>query len=143
MLGKITFDTISKSVFFETYHIRERILFLSLIPTMIENNSVTYLINRNEYVKYTSIQADYLFEYTHENNFIMYFFVIYERVKPKFANEARGCSFFPKDKTDYTSGTAKAAVLQIKKLLNRNQPDCSEIILYQNSTYARNIATTK
>lgn len=59
-------------------HLRERILYLSLIPTMIENNSVTYLINRNEYVKYTSIQADYLFEYPHENNFIMYFFVIYE-----------------------------------------------------------------
>lgn len=143
LLGKITLDMISKSIFFDKYHIKERICYLSLLPIMIENNSITYLINKNEYVKYTSIQADYLFEYTHKDNFIMYFFVIYEKVKPRFANEARGCSFFLKDKTDYTSGTAKAAVLQIKKIIKNNQSDFSEIILYQNSTYARNIASTK
>ena len=86
---------------------------------MIESNSFYYLINAREYIRYTTIKADYLCEHK-ESLRVLYLFLAIERLYPKFKNECKGCSFFAKHNCDYTVGTSKTTTLMIEKIENEN-----------------------
>lgn len=127
---EITVENLKKSVFYESWFIEERLAHLHHLQDMFESNVVTYLIHQQEYVKYTSVKADYLCEYTIADG-TLYLFTVLQRKFPKFENECRGCSFFKKHKTDYTNGTAKTTVLLIEKIVDENTEEIYRSLSYK------------
>lgn len=132
---KFTFKSISKSIFLKSNFIEERITNLHLLETMLDSNTITYLINRNEYIKYTNIKADYLFEYKDIGASVFYLFIFIQKLKPRFLNECIGCSFFKKHDLDYTNGASKTTVLMISKIANYGSENESREIKYRNPAY--------
>lgn len=128
--GKLKYEVIRKSIFFEENYIEERISNLPLLEMMLDSNRLTYLINGKEYKKYTRIQADYLFEYKGEELDIFYFFAIKDKL-PKY----KGCSFFKKHNMDYTAGTSRTTVLKIVKTIDNGNGNVVKEELYKNSSY--------
>ena len=116
---KLTINDINISVFYDEYFIEERLLNFRFLRDMIESNSFYYLINAREYIRYTTIKADYLCEHK-ESLRVLYLFLVIERLYPKFKNECKGCSFFTKHDCDYTVGTSKTTTLMIEKIENEN-----------------------
>lgn len=112
--GNLTIADIRKSVFFDKWFIGERLQNFQFLEKMIDSNSITYLINAKRYITYTNIKADYLCEYSLDNE-VLYLFLVKEH-NPKFENECKGCSFFRKHEYDYTVGTAKTSTLLIEKM---------------------------
>ena len=92
---EITILDLQESVFYEEWHIENRVANLGLIPDIIELGKAKYLINRNEYRRYTKIEADYLMEYDIEHR-IFYLFSLIVQNNPDFVNECVCCSFFRK-----------------------------------------------
>lgn len=115
---RFTYESISSSVFLRENFVDERIQNMYLLEIIFDSNTVSYLINHNEYKKYTSIKADYLFEYKNIECDVFYFFSFIERMRPRFQNECKGCSYFKKHETDFTKGTSKTTVLMITKIEN-------------------------
>lgn len=129
----ITMETLKKSVFFEENFISERIENLYLIENIIStNDGISYRINPKDYIKYTTIQADYLFEYKKVIPQIFYFFSVIEKSNPRFTNECKGCSFFCKHKIDYTKGTSKTTILMITKI---TKDDETRELKYKSASY--------
>lgn len=135
LFKKITIETLKKSEYFEEYYIEERLLYLNMIQTMLEDGSAVFLINPNEYSRYTTIKADYLFKYTYLNVHELYFFSIIERLSPRFENECKGCSFFKKHDTDFTKGTSKTTTLIIRKIINFRKEQELAIEIFRNPSY--------
>ena len=96
---KITIKDIQKSVFYNTAFIEDRLLIFQYLQGMFNSNTSTYLINTNQYVRYTTIKADYLCEQKISSS-ILYLFLILETKHPQFENECKACSFFIKRKLD-------------------------------------------
>lgn len=134
---KITYKTIQKSIFLDEYYIQERVANLPLLEKILDSNSVTYLINKKEYMKYTTIKADYLFEYKDSDVDIFYLFSVLVRNSSHFKDECKGCSFFKKHETDYTRGTSKTVILMINKILNYKKENETIEIRYENPAYKR------
>lgn len=117
--GKITYKLIRKSVFYEEYFIEERIRYMERLEEMLDSCRFHFLINHNEYIKYTRIYADYLCEYElpELKQEYLYFFTIKCKYS-KIENEYRGCSFFKKHDIDYRRGTSETKLLLNEKITN-------------------------
>lgn len=120
---RVTEETIRKSVFFDSYHIAERISNLYLIETMLKSDSITYLINPNIYRQFCEIRADYLCRYEKTKTDIFYLFSVIVRTCTKFANECHACSFFKKHDRDYTRGCAMTTTLMIQRIVDMGTED--------------------
>ena len=138
LAGKITEKTIKKSVFYKTEYVDERLLYLGTLQTMLESNSIAFLINPKDYMRFTKIKADYLFTYKYPGAEDLYFFSFIERKNQKFKDECKGCSFFKKHSVDFTKGTSKTTTLQINKILNHRKKEETITELYKNPTYKQN-----
>lgn len=134
--GNLTIDYLKKSFSYIPWRVESRIKNLYLLETMLEENSVAYKINPRAYFNYTEIFADYLLEYKKEN--IFYLFVVKERLSPRFEKEHKGCSFFKKDYTDYTRGTAKTTLLMINKIEHFGTDYENKIEIFRNPAYKVN-----
>lgn len=135
LAGKITEETIKKSVFYEKEFVNERLQYLDLLQTMLESNSVVFRINPKDYARYTKIKANYLFTYTHLDIHELYFFSFIETRNPRFEDECKGCSFFKKHEVDFTQGTSKSTTLLINKILNYRKKEETTIEIYRNPSY--------
>lgn len=138
LAGKITEETIRKSVFYEKNFVNERLLYLGILQEMLESNSVVFLINPKDYARYTKIKADYLFTYKYLEMNELYFFSFIETRNPRFENECKGCSFFKKHDVDFTKGTSKTTTLMINKVLNYRRKEEHVIEIFKNSSYKEN-----
>lgn len=116
--------------------IENRITNLGLIPDIIELGKAKYLINKNVYKTYTTIKADYLMEYNIEQN-IFYVFSLVVRNNPDFANECICCSFFQKERVDFTKGTMSTKVLLIEKIMYMGKENEMCQTVYKNPVYVR------
>lgn len=133
--GLITYKDIKKSVHFEEWHLEDRITYLEYLEEMLDNNKITFLINAKEYILYTNIRADYLFEYLLDSETTLYFFSR-ESSFPKVENECLGCSFFKKSLKDYRKGTIPTTLLCNEKIIYEKKPNIVEnIILYKRPNY--------
>lgn len=132
--GNITLDFLKKSPHYEPFKIEERMTNLYLIENIIESNKVAYKINPKEYIKFTSIKADYLLEYKDLTN-VFYLFLVKEKLNPRFEKEHKCCSFFKKDKTDYTVSTAKTTLLLLSKIEDFCTTSERKIEIYRNPSY--------
>lgn len=103
---------------------------------MLDSCELVFLINPKEYVKYTRIKADFLFEhnYTQEKSTILYLFIV-RKILPQISNECKGCSFFKKYKIDFRRGTSKMTALLVEKYENVDSiyQECKT--LYRNPVY--------
>lgn len=135
LLKNITEKMLKKSVFYIEYHMEERIVNLERIEEMIDSCQFLFLINHNEYRKYTKIYADYLCEYLLPENIneCLYLFIVKNSI-PKIKNECGACSFFKRHDIDYRRGTSEAKLLLNEKISNIGN---SEIIeeLYRHPKY--------
>lgn len=126
----LTVNDIKKSIFYSKWFIEERLNSFNHLKEMIEGDTITYLINAKQYIKYTSIKADYLCE--HKANLdILYLFLVMERHYPIFKNECKGCSLFRKHDYDYTVGTSKTTTLLIEK----EERGVDKIVIFRNPAY--------
>lgn len=110
----LTLRDIRKSVFYDKWYIEERLESFRQLKTLIEKDTVTYLINAKRYIAYTRIKADYLCEHRDILD-IYYLFLVTERYHPLFQDECKGCSFFKKHGHDYTVGASKTTTLMVQK----------------------------
>lgn len=133
---EITILDLQKSVFYEEWNIKNRIANLGLIPDIIELGKAKYLINRNVYKNYTTIKADYLMEYNIEQR-IFYLFSLIVQNNPDFANECVCCSFFQKEKVDFTKGTISTKVLLLKKIIHMGKENEMCQTVYMNPVYVK------
>ncbi len=133
--GKVTEATIRKSVFFEPYHLEERISNLHLMDTMLTSDSITYLINPKLYRQFCEIRADYLCKYEKTKSDIFYLFSVIVRSCSRFANECHGCSFFKMHERDYTRGCALTTTLLIQRIINMGKTDEFVETIYKNRVY--------
>ena len=103
---KVTYEMIKKSVFYDEYFVEERIIYMDRLEEMLDSSKLLFQINHTEYIKYTTIRADFLCEYKLPENAesSLYFFITRES-KSKFENEYKGCSFL------------KSIILTIKEAL--------------------------
>lgn len=127
--GSITTKNIKKSVFYNKYLIEERLQCVQHLGNLIETNVVHYLINKNQFIRYTSIRADYLCEYERKSD-IIYLFLVVVKNNPKFENECRGCSLFQKHNNNYVLGTSKTTTLLIEKIETGNHK-----IIFKNPSF--------
>ena len=132
----LTYKDISKSQYFEEFHIKERIEYLKNLETILDSCKLTFLINPREYAKYTKIRADYLFEYKFlmKELIILYLFIVKES-HSQISNECKGCSFFRNHDVDFTRGASKATVLFIEKYQNVDTRNQIDKVLYRNPVY--------
>ena len=133
---EITTLDLQKSVFYEEWNIANRVSNLGLIPDIIELGKAKYLINRNEYRRYTRIEADYLMEYDIEQR-IFYLFSLIVQNNPDFVNECVCCSFFQKERVDFTKGTMSTKVLLIEKIMYMGKENEMRQTVYKNPVYVR------
>lgn len=136
ILAKITtYEDIKKSIHFEEWKIKERITYLDYLEEMLDKNEITFLINSKEYVKYTKIKADYLFEYLLSSDTTLYFFSVKDSFS-KIPNECVGCSFFKRGLRDYKTGTIPTTLLCNEKVRYINKRDIADsAVLYQHPKY--------
>lgn len=134
--GHLTYETISKSQYFQKFWIKERIEYLSCLENILDSCELAFLINPKEYVKYTKMRADFLFEYNFslEESIILYLFVVKES-SPQICNECKGCSFFRKHGIDFRRGASKTTVLLVEKYENVDVKDQECKILFKNPAY--------
>ncbi len=134
--GRLTYETISKSQYFEEYYIKERIKYLSCLESMLDSCELVFLINPKEYAKYTKIKADFLFEHNLllEESIILYLFLVKE-LSPQIRNKCKGCSFFRKHEIDFRRGTSKTTVLLVEKYKNVDAKDQECKVLFKNPAY--------
>lgn len=134
--GNLTYESISKSQYFQKYNIKARIEYLSNLESMLDSCELAFLINPKEYVKYTRIKADYLFEkhLLEKEDITLYLFLIKES-QPKVQNECRGCSFFRKHEMDFTRGSSKTTILLAEKYKNVDTDKQENKVLYRNPAY--------
>lgn len=127
---RIGINLLQKSVFYDEYFIQERLSNFCHIEEMLDSNAVTYLINKNNYARYTNIRADYLCERKFLEE-ILYLFIVRE-LKESKDEKCRCCSFFKKhgNKSDYTTGTSKTTTLLIEKIA-----DGKVNVLFRNPAY--------
>lgn len=132
----LTYGTISKSQYFEKFHIKERIECLYCIEGMLDSCELTFLINPKEYAKYTKIKADFLFEHNVmlEEPATLYLFLIKEAY-PKICNECKGCSFFKKHEIDFRRGASQTTILLVEKYNNVDTANQECKILFRNPVY--------
>lgn len=133
---KITYETISKSVFYEEYFVEERITYLKRLEEMLDSCQFMFLINHKEYIKFTRIYADYLCKYVlpEDKQVILYFFTV--KVKSsRIKNEFKGCSFFKKHDIDYTRGASETKLLLNKKLFDIRSDSALGIELFRHPKY--------
>lgn len=131
---EITISDLQESVFYEEWNIENRIANIGLILDMIELGKAKYLINRNVYKAYTKIKADYLMEYDIDQC-IFYLFSLIVQNNPDFANECVCCSFFRKERVDFTKGSISTKVLLIEKILYRGKENEMRQTVYKNPVY--------
>ena len=134
-LTDLDFGTKSKAFIFKKI-LENRIANLGLIPDIIELGKAKYLINRNVYKNYTTIKADYLMEYNIEQR-IFYLFSLIVQNNPDFANECVCCSFFQKEKVDFTKGTISTKVLLLKKIIHMGKENEMCQTVYMNPVYVK------
>lgn len=130
---RLTLCDIEKSIFYGQWFIEERLNSFRHLISMIEGNSVTYLINASRYIAYTSIKADFLCEHKVSPD-VFYLFLARERWHPIFKDEYKGCSFFKRHGYDYTVGASKTATL----LIEREDKGEEKIIIFRNPAYREN-----
>ncbi len=137
--GTITHDMIKKSVFYDEYHIYERINYLKYLEEMLDSSRMIFAINLKEYIKYTRIKADYLCEYEMiDNNGCLYLFMVKEK-QVKLVDQYKPCSFFKKaDSKDYRRGTAKATILLTTKKERMSDGTVTSKELYRSPVYREN-----
>lgn len=135
LAGKITEETIEKSVFYKKNFVNERLQYLSILQSMLESNAVVFLINPKDYARYTQVKADYLFTYRYLDIHELYFFSFMETKNPKFKNECKGCSFFKKYDVDFTKGTSKTTTLMVNKILNYRRKEETMVEIFKSSSY--------
>lgn len=137
--GNINIETLKKSIFYGEYYIEERITNLEKIEEMLDDCQFVFLINHNEYIKYTRIYADYLCEHilTEGEKGILYFFVVKMR-NSLLENECRGCSFFKKHEKDYRKGTSGTKLLLNQKYIDRGKGTEQKIELFRHPKYDKN-----
>lgn len=87
IIGKnLTYETISKSQYFDEFYIKERIEYLACLENVLDSCELAFLINPKEYAKYTKIKADFLFEHNAlEEALALYLFVVRESL-PQIRN---------------------------------------------------------
>ena len=134
--GKLTYETISKSQYFEGFYIKERIEYLDYLENMLDSCELTFLVNPKEYAKYTKIKADFLFEHAVmlEGPMSLYLFLVKES-SPQIHNECKGCSFFKKHEIDFRRGASKTTVLLVEKYKNVDTVDQEGKVLFRNPSY--------
>ncbi len=131
----ITYEDIKKSKHFDEWRVEERITYLEYLEELLDKNEITFLIKPKEYVLYTAIKADYLFEYSLNQATTLYFFSVKAMI-PKVENECVGCSFFRKYDRDYKQGTMATTLLYNEKLKYADKRIIVDSnILYQHSKY--------
>lgn len=133
--GKIGNDLIAKSVFYEKYFIKERIILLDKLEEMLDACDVLFKINYNQYIRYTRIRADYLCEYKMKDisDDCIYLFLI------KYVmNDYKCCSFFKKHNVDFTKGTSQMKLLYNEKIINPGKENEKRVKLFQHKNYIRN-----
>ena len=133
---EITLVDLQKSIFFDTFFISERLYCLLQLERMLDNCNPIFLINPVEYVKYTRIRADYLYEYSVPDSTtdILYFFLIKSN-DPPTKDIYMGCSFFKKRDKDYRRGTTQTKLLLNEKIINVGTPQEEIMELYRNPIY--------
>lgn len=132
LAGRISNAIIKKSVFYEKYFIKERIIYLEKIEEMLDSCNLLFKINYNEYIKYTRIRADYLCEYKLPENVdvCLYLFLIKSMIE-----DYMGCSFFRKHNIDFTKGTSEMKLLFNEKVINCGKENEERIKLFQHKNY--------
>lgn len=136
---KITIDTIKKSFFYEKFYVEERILHLHYLEKMLDQNQFSFLIHHNEYAKYTTIYADYLFEWHDADTEDCFYFFVVHRSLEKSHYECSGCSFFKKHNKDYRLGTSETKLLLNQKIWNIKSDKMIMKELYRHPRYRSNI----
>lgn len=137
IIGKnLTYETVSKSQYFNVFCIKERIQYLDCLESILDSCELAFLINPKEYAKYTRIKADFLFEHNFllEESIILYLFLVRES-SPQISNECKGCSFFKKHEIDFRRGASKTTVLIVEKYENVDTIEQKCKILFKNSAY--------
>lgn len=136
LAGKITEESLRKSVFFAQYRIEERIICLSRLEELLDSCDVMFLINHKEYMRYTRIYADYLCEYRlpEDNAECLYFFVI-KIDSGRLENTCYGCSFFKKHNVNFRRGTSEAKLLLNEKIINIGTASESIMEIYRHPAY--------
>lgn len=132
----LTYETISKSQYFEDFYIKERIEYLDYLESMLDSCELTFLINPKEYARYTKIKANFLFEHDFmlEEPMILYLFLVKES-SPQTCNECKGCSFFKKHEIDFRRGASQTTVLLVEKYKNVDTVDQEGKVLFRNPSY--------
>lgn len=132
----LTYETISKSQYFEDFYIKERIEYLDYLESMLDSCELTFLINPKEYARYTKIKANFLFEHDFmlEEPVILYLFLVKES-SPQTCNECKGCSFFKKHEIDFRRGASQTTVLLVEKYKNVDTVDQEGKVLFRNLSY--------
>lgn len=105
---KLTYKSISKSNYF--HNIEKRLISLSNIEILLDNNQLIFLYNSSTN-KFSLIQADYLLCNNFEGNDIYIFLSKIDNSENYFCR-----SFFPKDKKDYTIGQPSYTLLYKEKI---------------------------
>lgn len=132
--GNVSTDTLKKSVFYEDYFIEERLTCLCSIEEMLDTGGQFYSIIPQKISRYSSIRADFLFEYTPLSSSITYAFLIFEGSNSN-VNEYRLCSLFQKHSQDLTLGAAKTTLLYMEKITNDDSNNIQQIVLYHNPSF--------
>lgn len=116
--GNITTEHIETSDFY--HKIAERVHFLPLLESIIDNNETVFKYNQKNNV-YSMIEADYLMKNKSDDRNLYLFLSNSE------ANKYYCRSFFPEDKMDYTKNQASWTLLYKKKI---NKYLTTEQVLY-------------
>lgn len=132
--GRITQDFLEKSIFYEAWGIKDRIMLTACLEEMLDQIPQYFRINLNEFKKNTRIKADYLallYEPKSNEN-IIYYFLVHSPME-KLITCFKSCSLFRKQDKDYQRGTSKTTVLLIEKIVDLDKMELVE--LYRNPSY--------
>lgn len=137
---KLTVEHIKKSVFYEKWYIEERIIFLPRLEEILDSCQFLFRINPKEYIKYTTIYADYLCKYILPEDIEshLYFFSV-KAASSHIEDEYRGCSFFKGHEIDYTRGTSETKLLLNVKLSNVKPGMFEQKELFRHQNYTETI----
>lgn len=143
----ITIDTLQQSCFYKTSGIEDRISNLYRLEAMLDSCQLMFYINPHEYLRYTSIDADYLCEYIDTTNLVIttpptttlapdiFYFFITKQTYAKSDNEYCGRSFFRKQEIDYKRGTSETKILLSEKITGTDTPTPIKKELYRSPNY--------
>lgn len=106
--GNINFSKIEKSKLFHT--IKGRIDFLPHLETLLDGNEIIFRYNQKKQ-SFSHIQAEFLLVTAYDNTDIYIFIDQDSKQSPYFC-----CSFFPKERTDYTNNQTKYTLLFKEKI---------------------------